>query len=114
MKISHMDLQHNKDRDLCRITSSSMANMVSKDNSNRTSRGLRIRASSNMVSMVNFLSCCSNERMKKGEEVSFQNFSLQSTEICWSEFMGLRKKVHLINEGYVWILKTRDLAKDSS
>ena len=43
MRISHMDLQHNKDRDLWKIISSSMVNMVSKDNSSKTARRLRIR-----------------------------------------------------------------------
>ena len=44
LRISHMDLQHNKDRDLCRIISSSMVNIVSKDNSSRIARELRIMA----------------------------------------------------------------------
>ena len=61
-----------------------------------------------------FLSCCSNEREKKGEEVSFQNLSLQSTEIGWTKFVGPRTKVHLLDEGYVWVPKTLDFAKDLS
>ena len=43
MRISHMDLQHSKDKDLCRIINSSNDNMVSKDSSSRTARGLKIR-----------------------------------------------------------------------
>ena len=54
------------------------------------------------------------EREKKGKEVSFQNFSLQSTEVGWSEFIGPRTKVHLLDEGYAWIPKTWDFTKDSS
>ena len=42
------------------------------------------------------------------------NFSLQSMEIDWSEFVGPRMKVHLLDEGYEWVLKTRDFSKDSS
>ena len=30
-----------------------------------------------------------------------QNFSLRSTELCRSEFIGPRTKVHLLDEGYV-------------
>ena len=53
MRISHMDLQHSKDRDLCRIISSNMVNMVSKDNNNRTAKGLRIRAREGLSLMKN-------------------------------------------------------------
>ena len=28
------------------------------------------------------------------------NFSLQSTELRWSDFVGSRTKVHLLGEGY--------------
>ena len=44
MRISHMDLQYSKDKDLCRIINNSMVNLVSKDSSNKTTRELRIRA----------------------------------------------------------------------
>ena len=43
-----------------------------------------------------------------------QNLSLRSTEFRRSEFVGPRTKVHLLDEGYVWVPKTRDLAEDSS
>ena len=42
------------------------------------------------------------------------NFSLRSTEFRRSEFVGPRTKVHLLDEGYAWVPKTRDFAKDSS
>ena len=42
------------------------------------------------------------------------NFSLRSTEIGWSEFVGPRMKAHLLDEGYAWVLKTRDFAEDLS
>ena len=42
------------------------------------------------------------------------NFSLRSTEIGWSEFVGPRTKVYLLDKGYAWVPKTRDFAKDSS
>ena len=51
---------------------------------------------------------------EKGEEESFQNFSLQSTEFRRSEFIGRRTKVHLLDEGYAWVPKTRDFAEDSN
>ena len=31
-----------------------------------------------------------------------------------SEFVGLRTKVHHIDEGYAWVLKMRDFAEDPS
>ena len=52
-----------------------------------------------------------NVRETGGES---SNFSLRSMEISWSEFFELRTKVHLLDEGYVWVPKTRDFPKDSS
>ena len=46
--------------------------------------------------------------------MSFQNFFLQSPKIDWSEFVGSRTKVHLLDEDYAWIPKTGDFTKDSS
>ena len=43
-----------------------------------------------------------------------ENLSLRSTEFRRSEFVGPRMKVHLLDEGYVWVPKTRDFAEDSS
>ena len=54
------------------------------------------------------------EREKKGEEVSFQKFSLRSLEIGWLEFIGPRTKVHLLNESYAWVPKSRDFFEDLS
>ena len=54
------------------------------------------------------------KREKKGKDMSFQNLSLRSTEVGWSEFIRSRTKVHLLDEGYVWIPKTWDFTKDSS
>ena len=34
-------------------------------------------------------------------------------EIGWLEFIGPRTKVYLLDEGYAWIPKTRDLYEDS-
>ena len=42
---------------------------------------------------------------KKKEEKKIQNFSLRSTEFRRSEFVGTRMKVHLLDEGYAWVLK---------
>ena len=47
---------------------------------------------------------------KRGERGS--NFSLRSMEIGWSEFVGLRTKVHILDEGYTWVPKRRDFTKD--
>ena len=48
-------------------------------------------------------------REKKGKN---PNFSLLSKEFHQSEFIELRMKVHLLNEGYAWVPKTRDFAWD--
>ena len=42
------------------------------------------------------------------------NFSLRSTKFRRSGFVGPRTKVHLLDESYACVLKTRDFAKDSS
>ena len=51
---------------------------------------------------------------EKGEEESFQNFSLQFMEFRRSEFIGQKTKVHLLDEGYAWVPKTRDFVEDSN
>ena len=43
----------------------------------------------------------------------FFRFSLQYTEFRPSEFVGLRTKVHLLDEGYAWVPKTRDFTENS-
>ena len=55
---------------------------------------------------------CEREGERKKKKKS--NFSLQSTEFRRSEFIGPRTKVHLLDEGYAWVLKTWDFIKDSS
>ena len=35
-------------------------------------------------------------------------------EIDWSEFVGPRTKILLLDEGYAFVQKTQDFAKDSS
>ena len=50
-------------------------------------------------------------REEKGERR--ERLQLLST-FSWSEFVGSRTKVHLLDEGYEWVLKTRDFAEDSS
>ena len=54
-----------------------------------------------------------HERRREREGES-SNFSLRSMEIRWSEFVGPRTKVHLLNEGYVWVPKAQDYSEDSS
>ena len=36
----------------------------------------------------------------------------RSTEFRQSKFVGLRTKVHRINEGYTWVPKTQDFVED--
>ena len=45
---------------------------------------------------------------KREREGESSNFSLRSMEIDWSEFVGPITKVHLLDEGYAWVPKTRD------
>ena len=56
--------------------------------------------------------------MRKGEKKEMkkknQNFSLRSTKFHWSEFVGSRTKVHLLDKGYVWVSTTWDFTEDSS
>ena len=40
------------------------------------------------------------------------SFSLRSTELRWSIFVGPRTKVHRIDQGYAWVPRTRDFAED--
>ena len=54
------------------------------------------------------------ERERKEKEKKNQNFSLRSTKFRWSEFVGPRTKVHLLDEGYVCVPKIWDFTKDSS
>ena len=55
------------------------------------------------------------EKREKRErrERSF-SFSLQSTKINGSVFVGPKPKDHLLDKGYAWVPKTRDFAEDSS
>ena len=54
--------------------------------------------------------------MREGEkrEMKNKNFSLLCMEFRWSEFVGPKMKVHLLDKGNVWVSKTRDFAEDSS
>ena len=51
------------------------------------------------------------ERKKKKKNL---NFSLRSTEFLRSKFIGPITKVHILDEGYAWVPKTRDFTEDSS
>ena len=46
-------------------------------------------------------------KIKKKEKKKKRNpsLSLRSTEFRWLEFVGPRTKVHLLDEGYVWVPK---------
>ena len=47
----------------------------------------------------------------KREKRNF-SFSLRSTEIRWSESVEARFKVHLLDEGYVWVPTTCSFTED--
>ena len=53
-------------------------------------------------------------RVREGKKRKEKHFSLRSTEFCRLEFVGPRMKVHLLDEGYVWVPKTRDFIEDSN
>ena len=42
----------------------------------------------------------------------FSSFSLRSSEFYLSEFVEPRVKVHLLDEGYVWVPKRRGFNED--
>ena len=46
--------------------------------------------------------------------MSFQSFLQRSTGFYRLEFVGVRTKVHLLGEGYAWVLKTWDFLEDPS
>ena len=54
------------------------------------------------------------EREGKKKKRKNPNFSLRSTEFCRLEFVRPRMKVHILDEGYAWVSKTRDFIEDSS
>ena len=47
---------------------------------------------------------------ERREKISI--FSLQFTEIGWSEFVEPRFKVHLLDEGYAWVPTTCSFIED--
>ena len=51
---------------------------------------------------------------KREREERSSNFSLRSTEIGGLGFIGPRTKDHLLDKGYMWVLKTRGFAEDLS
>ena len=53
------------------------------------------------------------EREREGEKKN-RNFSLRFTKFRLSEFIKPRTKVHLLEEGYARVPKTKDFAKDPS
>ena len=49
--------------------------------------------------------------VRERQERNF-SFSLQSTEIGWSESVEPRFKVHLLDEGYAWVPITCSFTED--
>ena len=52
------------------------------------------------------------EREEERGEREQQAFSLRSTEFCRLDFIGVRLKVHYLDEGYVWVPKGKDFDED--
>ena len=50
---------------------------------------------------------------EKKIKIKNSNFSLRSMEFRLSEFVGSRTKVHLLDNGYAWVPKTRDFIENS-
>ena len=51
-------------------------------------------------------------RVKKEGKRRVKSFLPRSTKFRWLKFIGLRTKVHLIDEGYKWVSTTRDFIKN--
>ena len=51
-------------------------------------------------------------RERERREREFPRFSLQFPDICRSEFIEQRVKVHLLDEGYTFIAKRRNFTED--
>ena len=52
------------------------------------------------------------ERVREKRKRRAKSFLPRSTEFRWSVFVGLRTKVHRIDEGYSWVPKTLDFVED--
>ena len=61
--------------------------------------------------MLIFFVCVRGRERERRERAL--SFSLRSTELRCSDFVGPRIKVHRINEGYVWVTRTRDFTEES-
>ena len=63
---------------------------------------------------IRFLLSVHDREGDKKKEKKNLNFSLRSTEFRRLKFIGPKTKVHLLDEGYAWVPKTRDFTEDSS
>ena len=52
------------------------------------------------------------ERWREERKTRAKVFLPRSTKFCWSVFVGLRTKVHRIDEGYVWVPRKKDFVED--
>ena len=48
---------------------------------------------------------------EKGRKERTPRFSLRSTELRQSDFVGLRLKVHRLDEGFAWVQKRTDFTE---
>ena len=61
-----------------------------------------------------FPCCCSYGERERGEEERNPTLFPRFTKFRRLEFVGPRTKVHLLDEGYTSIPKTRNVVEDSS
>ena len=55
-----------------------------------------------------------NRKREREREKKKAGFSLRFTSFCWSDLVGLRVKVTLLDENYAWVPESQDLAKFQS
>ena len=53
-------------------------------------------------------------RVREERKRRAKSFLPRSMKFRWSEFIGLRTKVHCIDEAHAWVPKTWDFADDSN
>ena len=77
-------------------------------------RGPRLKLKQKRETMVENQNFCCFVRMRVREERKrrAKSFLPRSTKFRRSKFVGPRTKVHRIDEGYAWVSKMRDFAKD--
>ena len=65
-----------------------------------------------MAKRANFLVGSLEREREEKRERGESSFLLRSTKFCGSIFIGIRTKVHRIDERYAWVPKKRDFTED--